>query len=612
MDGKLSWKANVTDGIQALFMAMALFVDMGLKSMNNYDNWFVTFAPHTMGVSVAAVLGFIVLRWSRSHLPKADWRGWAVGFFLGAWQILAVSAANTEDLFQPFITNGQLLKAFVLGLGMTFLFVLLIRLLEAGLNGTLDTAQPAESALFRAYQRHTMLFCAGIVLLCWAPQMLTDFPAAMNPDTANQFRQALGWQEWNANHPTFGTVLIAIAVQIGKWTGSGNAALFLYITVQAMLSALIIGYSQQIMRRLGAPRWLRILSLFVCGVMPVYRNNIVVILKDVPYSYAMLLLMCELVRRELLDDEAYRKSAGHLLRVAAAGLFILKIRNNGALILVPVAIVSMIHAVRNRKSMSVSRTAAVMLLPFALSFAFDLGVRPFVQTEPASPREALSLPFQQTARFVSQHPEEVSQEDREIIERVLDYHAVECFYNPMISDPIKNTYKNPPIGDLMRYFGVWGRHFASDPVCYMQATLIQNALLFDPQTYNLAIFSGDPIPEDIVQGMQIEVPAISQKLKRVEHGLHMLLMGCPFAAQLNALGFYCIVLVCVLAIAGKNKVRRMGLLFYPLVGTLLFLPFGPCIQNQDRYGFPIIYLIPLMLACLAYALHRRKEAASKN
>ena len=54
-----------------------------------------------------------------------------------------------------------------------------------------------------------------------------------------------------------------------------------------------------------------------------------------------------------------------------------------------------------------------MLLPFALSFAFDLGAKPFVQTEPASPREALSLPFQQTARFVSQHPEDVSQEERD-------------------------------------------------------------------------------------------------------------------------------------------------------------------------------------------------------
>lgn len=608
MNGKSSWKACAADGIQALFMAMALFVDMDLKSMNNYDNWFVTFGPHTMGISAAAAFSFIVLRWARSHLPPAGAKGWAVGAFLGAWQILAVSVANTEDLFQPFITNGQLLKAFVLGLGMTFLFVLMIRLLEAGLNG--NKVHPSESRWLGTCPTYRMFFCAGVVLLCWMPQLLIDFPAVMNADTANQFRQALGWQQWNANHPVFGTALIALAVQVGTWTGSGNAALFLYIAIQAVLSALIIGYSQQIMHRLGAPRWLRSLSLFVCGVMPVYRNNIAVILKDVPYSYAMLLLLCELVRREILDDEAYKKSVGHLLRVAAAGLFILKIRNNGALILVPVAVMSILHAVRNKSS--VSRTAAVMLLPFALSIAFDLGVGPLVQTEPASPREALSLPFQQTARFVSEHKERISEEDRERIDRVLDYYAVEHFYNPMLSDPIKNTYKNPPIGDLLRYFGVWGRQFMQDPACYLQATLIQNALLFDPQTYNLAIFSDDPIPEDIAQAMKIEVPTISQKLKRVQHGLHMLLMGLPFAAQLNSLGFYCIVLVCALTIAGKNRVRRMGILFYPLAGTLLFLPFGPCIQNQDRYGFPIIYLMPLMLACLAYGLRLQNNETPKN
>ncbi len=603
-EGHRAW---LTDCIQAVFISMALYMDMGLKSLNNYDNWFVTFIPHTMGVSAAAVLGVIALRWARVHLPKADWRTWAAGLFLGAWQILAVSVYNTTDIQQPFITNGQILKAVSLGLGMTFLFVLLIRLLEAGLNGMLDTSCYGKSRFLEAYRKHTMLFCAGIVLLCWMPQIAVNYPGKMNADTANQFRQAMGLAKWDANHPTFGTALIFLAVQIGKWTENGNIGVFLYIVIQAVLSAGVIGYSQQIMRRLGAPRWLRVLSLFVCGVMPVYRNNIVVILKDVPYSYAALLLMCELVRREILDDEAYRKSAGHLLRVAAAGLFLLKIRNNGALILVPVAVVSIVHAVRNAKTISVPRTVAVMLLPFVLSFAFDMGVKPFVKTEPASPREALSLPFQQTARFVSRHPDEVTEEEKKIIDRVVEYDVVERRYDPMLSDPIKDSYKNPNLKDLMRYFRVWAGQVARDPVGCIQATLIQNALLFDPQTYNIAIFTNDPIPEDIREGLKISSPPICEKLEKQENRLYWLMMGLPFVLQLNTLGFYCIVLICALAVAGKNKVRRMGLLFYPLVGTLIFLPFGPCIQNQDRYGFPIIYLMPLMLACLSYALKKSSK-----
>lgn len=50
----------------------------------------------------------------------------------------------------------------------------------------------------------------------------------------------------------------------------------------------------------------------------------------------------------------------------------------------------------------------------------------------------------------------------------------------------------------------------------------------------------------------------------------------------------------------------MGVLLLPLTVTLFFLPFGPCIANQDRYGFPIIYLMPLALAALAHALQQKK------
>ena len=50
----------------------------------------------------------------------------------------------------------------------------------------------------------------------------------------------------------------------------------------------------------------------------------------------------------------------------------------------------------------------------------------------------------------------------------------------------------------------------------------------------------------------------------------------------------------------------MGVLVLPLTVTLLFLPCGPCIANQDRYGVPIIYLMPLALAALAHALQQKK------
>ena len=97
-----------------------------------------------------------------------------------------------------------------------------------------------------------------------------------------------------------------------------------------------------------------------------------------------------------------------------------------------------------------------------------------------------------------------------------------------------------------------------------------------------------------------------EKLEAAEANLRTAALTLPFALQLNTLGFYCAVLLGACAIARSRRARGMGMLLLPLTVTLFFLPFGPCIANQDRYGFPIIYLMPLALAALAHALQQKK------
>lgn len=112
--------------------------------------------------------------------------------FLGAWQVAAVSVVNMGNINQPFLTRGQTMKTVVLALGMTCLFTLLFRLLEAGLAGRLDIGAAGDNRLLRLYRSHTLAFCAVTVLLCWLPHMAISYPGSMNSDTENQFRQAMG------------------------------------------------------------------------------------------------------------------------------------------------------------------------------------------------------------------------------------------------------------------------------------------------------------------------------------------------------------------------------------------------------------------------------------
>lgn len=144
------------------------------------------------------------------------------------------------------------------------------------------------------------------------------------------------------------------------------------------------------------------------------------------------------------------------------------------------------------------------------------------------------------------------------------------------------------------------------PACCLSATLIQNALLFDVNSYNLAWFVGTGLSEEEEAALDIHRSEGLEKLEAAEANLRTAALTLPFALQLNTLGFYCAVLLGACAIAGSRRARGMGVLLLPLTVTLFFLPFGPCIANQDRYGFPIIYLMPLTLAALAHALQQKK------
>ena len=54
---------GLADILRAGLIALALFMDMELRSWDNYSNWFASFQPYTLGVSAAAAVAFIALRW---------------------------------------------------------------------------------------------------------------------------------------------------------------------------------------------------------------------------------------------------------------------------------------------------------------------------------------------------------------------------------------------------------------------------------------------------------------------------------------------------------------------------------------------------------------------
>lgn len=65
---------------------------------------------------------------------------------------------------------------------------------------------------------------------------------------------------------------------------------------------------------------------------------------------------------------------------------------------------------------------------------------PSLKITGGSVRESLSVPFQQTARYVRDYGDEVTEEVKEAIDSILRYDLLASKYNPNLSDPVKKLF----------------------------------------------------------------------------------------------------------------------------------------------------------------------------
>ena len=56
-------------------------------------------------------------------------------------------------------------------------------------------------------------------------------------------------------------------------------------------------------------------------------------------------------------------------------------------------------------------------------------------------QEMLSIPFQQTARYVKYHPKDITLSENAVLSKILDYDKLAKKYEPLSADPVKGYYQ---------------------------------------------------------------------------------------------------------------------------------------------------------------------------
>ncbi len=309
-----------------------------------------------------------------------------------------------------------------------------------------------------------------LIMICWIPYMILMYPGFLNADSL--FELAQYWKFDNlaskdvvlinqnqlitAHHPVLYTYLIGM---FSKFINI-NIGLYVYNILQTLfviysISSLLIFVNKRIQNNQIISYMLMIICFF-----PFVPHLFTSLEKDMLFVCAFIFFIMEIYK--ILFEEKC-----NLFILSISSIFLVLLRNNVKYIYFIFILILFFTIKKYRKQILITVSIVIVSL-FGMNLFCSIN-----QITSGSKAEMLSVPFQQTARYVKYYEQDVTENEREVIDRVLDYDKLSTEYNPKLSDPIKNTFnqRKPTNDELKDYFKVWFQMFLKHPLCYVEATL---------------------------------------------------------------------------------------------------------------------------------------------
>jgi len=466
------------------------------------------------------------------------------------------------------------------------------------------------------FEKKSFLLPLIIIIIFWLPNIIILYPGILSFDPTEQVREYLGLetrfteeiQKINPNstinnhHPAFSTFLIGSCAKLGKMLGSTNFGFFIYTALQVLVLSLILAYTIHYMKKLKTPYWLRIIILIMYCIVPTYSLFSVNIIKDVIYAALTILYVIKLF--EIVKNKDRELTLRNIILLIILMFLIIITRNNGIYLILLSFPFTMFVSRKNLLKLFIITVIIVLINVCYLNILL-----PALNVVPGSIREALSLPFQQTARYVKYYGNELSDEDKKAIDVVLGYGNLAMRYDPCTSDNVKDFYNDDATKeDLKNYFKVWLKCFEKHPICYIEATIGQTYGWFYTNPDVLYFYTNLDYMKKAYREIGYYQNDMTMARKTLDH-YGTAFKDVPVIGMLVTPAFYTWVLLILSAFIIKKKKCRYVIIFTPFIASLLICMAGP-INGLTRYALPYIYQAPIILAIVIYIM--REEQCENN
>ena len=239
----------------------------------------------------------------------------------------------------------------------------------------------------------------------------------------------------------------------------------------------------------------------------------------------------------------------------------------------------------------------LILTLFGSMQVFNKVIIPALGVSDGSIREALSIPFQQTARLVKYNESIIEESDKEIIDKVLVYETLGDRYDPNLSDPVKNKFNpNATKEDLFNYLKVWFKYLLKDPLCYINATLDNTFGFIYPNVHRWYLYYDywDDLVDPNIVDYHFNDSTWWLRVPLTNYGETFPFI--PFVGLLSNIGASCWMVIILNVYLVNKKTKKYILVLIPLYLSILICIAGPA-NAYFRYVMPYMFALPV-LTCL--------------
>lgn len=541
---------------------------------------------------VGIVCGFFYVYLGRQNFSKRHSHPILACLF-AAFLLLGNSYYKNGNWDYCFGSIVNFLKTCAAFAGYSFFFHGVMQLLSRFLENAAATSDKSHFFSNRAF-----LKAFGILILVYLPFVVLSYPGNLCWDVIGQIEQVTLETGFNSHHPLVHTLLVGGLVQLGMSVfGSYEIGLFLYMLVQLFLFASALAATIALLAKRHVKCSILAGLLVLYAVTPVYSNIVSTAVKDVPFNaFVIFYVICLCLFIEKPDRLHERKFAIVFVAVQLGMIFF---RNNGLYVVLIGGVITLIYVWR-RYSLK-ERLAGVVVLFAAgviISKVLLAILMQVLNAAPGSSGEMLSIPFQQTARYLQLYQGELTAEEQEAIEGVLgDVSEVAAKYDPDISDPVKAMFKKDATGtELVDYFKTWVGCFFKHPAVYVEAFFHHIYGWFTPTVSNSIRYEAE---YDLISQQGLFPQAQKLLLFFYRFAGRFTLLGV-----LENVGIYVWGLFFFTAYNWKRRDVAKLVMTAPQWISLLICMASPCFFMHPRYAFPIMFTLPFLIC---FMISSKKE-----